>query len=190
MKRISLFVFFALLSTTISAASFAQEFSRTVGGNIYGSVQLVDTLPELDPGIGGGMFFDYRFNEHYSIMLEAFFTTQDGSGRSTGEGDIIALAVPATTFKIYLLNSEKLDGYIGVGVGIYGLTEGSLANTTSGWGLGAQFETGLEYDVTSNLMAGVGGTFRSVGLINTFSGASNATTYMPFTLFGRIGYRF
>lgn len=187
----SLGFLFALV--LISSPSFAYDsyYNKTVGGNVYGSIQLVDTLPEVDLGIGGGMFFDYRFNERFSIMLESFFTTQDGNGRSQAEGSIEMMAIPAITFKVYVLNgTARLDPYFGVGIGFYGITEGSVSNNTGGFGLGAQVEVGVEYGLTENLMVGAGGTYRSVGIINSLSGTANATTYMPYTLFGRIGYRF
>lgn len=186
LKLLTFFFIFCIFTNS----AWAQGYNKTVGSNVYGSIQLVDTLPVLDPGIGGGLFFDYRFNDRFSIMIESFFTTQDGDGRSNGEGNIIALAVPAVTLKIYILNnSSRLEPYFGIGVGLYALTEGNASNNTGGVGLGAQFETGLEFMVAENLMMGVGGTFRSAGLINSLSGNANATTYMPFTLFGRIGYK-
>lgn len=164
---------------------------KTIGGTVYGSIPLVDTLPEVSLGLGGGMFFDYRFNDRYSLMVESFFTTQDGKGRSNGEGSIEFVAIPATTFKIYILSgAHRLSPYFGLGLGFYWLTEGNTVNNTAGFGLGAQAEVGLEFSLATNLMLGVGGTYRSVGLINSLSGRANATTYMPYNLFGRIGYQF
>lgn len=195
--KITFFSFFlSLLALAYSpfALSYddgASSYNKTIGGMILGSIQLVDTLPVVDPGIGGGAFFDYRFNDRFSITVESFFTTQDGTGRSSGEGSIEFLCVPATTFKIYLANADaKIEPYFGIGVGIYYLTEGDVSNSTSGIGIGAQIEVGLDYDIANNLMLGVGGTYRSVGLVNGLTGASNATTFMPYNLFGRIGYRF
>lgn len=181
---------FLFIFCMVSASSFAQGYNKTIGASVYGSIQLVDTLPVVDTGVGGGLFFDYRFNDRFSIMVESYFTSQSGTGRSNGEGNIIALAVPAVTLKLFILNNATtIDPYFGIGVGLYALTEGNASNNTGGFGLGAQIETGLEINIAENLMVGVGGTFRSVGLINSFSGNANATTYMPYTLFGRLGYR-
>lgn len=184
-------ILFFIILLAAGSNVFAQDYNKTIGGTVYGSIPLVDTLPEVSLGIGGGMFFDYRFNERFSIMIESFFTTQDGNGRSNGEGSIEFMALPAVTFKMYVLNNAvNLDPYIGIGVGLYGMTEGSAANSTGGFGMGAQIEVGMEYHVAENLLAGVGGTYRSIGLINSLSGPANATVFMPYTLFGRIGYRF
>lgn len=195
MKTIKIFVisFLTLLifSTNLWARDGGSYYNKTIGGNIYGSIQLADTLPVVDAGLGGGMFFDYRFNDRYSFMIESFFTTQDGDGRSNGEGSIEFVATPAFTFKVYILKGQpRIEPYVGIGVGFYWLTEGSIANSTGGFGIGAQIETGVEYTLAENLMIGAGGTYRSVGLINSLSGNANATTFMPYTLFGRIGYRF
>lgn len=204
-RLVFLSLFFCLAFASVAAAqddygSFGASSSggggamsnpRTVGGTIFGSIQLVDTTPVLDPGIGGGFFFDYRFNERFSVALEAFAVTQDGDGRSRGEGDIEFLGIPTATLKLYFLNGTgKFDPYAGIGVGFYALTEGGISDQSFGVGLGAQVETGLDYLLTDTLLLSVGGTYRSVGLINSLSGAANATTYMPYTLFGRIGYKF
>jgi opacity protein-like surface antigen len=190
----SFFYLILLFLVTISTTSHAYNssgYSRTVGGMVLGSVQLIDTVPVVDLGIGGGMYFDYRFNERFSIELNAFFTTQNGRGQSAAEGSIEFLAIPTTTFKVYILSQEsRFDPYIGIGVGFYSLLEGSVENSSKGFGIGAQIEVGLDYYVTDNLVMGVGGTYRTAGLINQLSGTANATTYIPYTLFGKIGYRF
>lgn len=185
------FVSQAQYEDTVYADSSQVSYAKTIGGTIYGSIQLVDTTPVLDMGIGGGAFFDYRFNEKFSIMVEAFAITQDGSGRSSGEGSIEFMALPAITLKLYVLGNKKvIDPYIGMGTGFYLLTEGSNNNSTKGLGIGAQIEVGIDYSPAENLVFTAGGTYRSVGLINSLSGTANASTYMPYTLFGRIGYRF
>lgn len=190
LKKIST-LFFILFITTPSALAYEPTYLRTIGGTIYGSIQLVDTTPIVDPGIGAGAFFDYRFNQRFSLTTEAFVTFQDGDGASTAEGSILFFALPASTLRLYFLNStSKLDPYLGIGLGLYYLTEGSVNNNSSGFGLGAQVEVGLDYNLSDNFLVTVGGTYRSVGLINSFSGTANASTYMPYTLFGRIGYRF
>ncbi len=181
---------FFFLSTTAMAFDY-MAFNKTVGGNLYGSFQMADTLPVVDFGFGGGIFFDYRFNERFSFMIESVLTFQDGKDRSNGEGSIVFYGVPAFTFKCYVAGGKyRTDPYIGIGVGLYGLTEGSADNNTGGLGLGAQVELGGDYLLTDNFLVGTGATFRSVGIINNLSGNSNATAYVPLTLFGRIGYRF
>lgn len=183
-------IVFSFITTSAHAVDY-MAFNKTVGGNIYGSFQLADTLPVVDAGIGGGVFFDYRFNERFSFMVESVLTFQDGKGRSAGDGGINFFGIPALTFKIYVVGAKyRFDPYVGLGIGLYGLTEGSTENNTGGMGLGAQIEFGTDYLLTDNFLLGAGATFRSVGIINTLSGTSNATAYVPVTLFGRIGYRF
>lgn len=183
-------LFSSLLSSQVLAYN-SSSYNKTIGGMILGNIQLIDSAPNLDLGIGGGMYFDYRFNEKFSITLDAFFTTQDGDGANAAEGSIEFLGIPTSTFKLYLLGSEaRWDPYFGIGVGFYALTEGDVNNATDGYGMGAQVEVGFDYYLTDNLALGTGGTFRTAGLINSLSGNGNATAYIPYTLFGRIGYRF
>ena len=184
------FLVFFHLSPGVAKA-YEPVFNRTLGGSVFGSIQLVDTTPLVDPGIGGGAFFDYRFNHRYSIALEAFVILQDGRGTSAGEGSLNFFGMPTSTIKMYFLNNTTvIDPYFGIGLGLYMLTEGSISNNTFGIGIGAQIEVGVDFNVTDNLLFSVGGAYRSVGLINSFSGPANASTFMPYTLFGRIGYRF
>lgn len=188
------FVFLTLLVPLCAApaVSFASSsYNKTIGANVFGSISLVDTLPEVDLGIGGGAYFDYRLNQRYSLTLEAFAITQDGEGRSAGEGSIEFLGIPTVTFKIYLLAGDsKFDPYAGIGVGFYFITEGTASNNTGGGGLGAQVEVGFDYYLSDRFSIGVGGTFRSIGIINSLGGTANATTYMPYTLLGKLGYHF
>lgn len=190
MKKIS-WLFFCLVCFASSHAQAASTYNKTIGGIVYGSIPLVDTLPNVDLGIGGGAYFDYRMNQRFSVTLEAFAITQDGTSRSNGEGSIEFMGIPTVTFKIYFMDEgSKLDPYAGIGVGFFLLTEGNLSDSTGGAGLGAQVEVGLDYLLNDHLSVGVAGTFRSVGLITKLSGAANATTYMPYTLLGKIGYHF
>ena len=193
--KIQLIIFVLLIAVTGVAhandGSSVAAYNRTFGGTIFGSVQLADTFPLVDPGIGGGVFFDYRFNNRFSVALEAFGITQDGDRASQAEGSIEFLGIPTATVKLYFLGAQsKFDPYIGVGLGFYLLTEGDVENNSFGVGLGAQIETGIDYLVTDTLVFSVGGTYRSVGLLNSLSAPANASTYMPYTLFGRIGYKF
>jgi outer membrane protein W len=190
LKTLCFLCAFFFITTSAKAFDY-MAFNKTVGGNLYGSFQMADTLPVVDFGFGGGIFFDYRFNERFSFMIESVLTFQDGKDRSNGEGSIVFYGVPAFTFKCYVAGGKyRLDPYIGIGVGLYGLTEGSTDNNTGGLGLGAQIELGGDYLLSDNFLVGAGLTFREVGIINSLSGNANATAYMPLMIFGRIGYRF
>lgn len=198
MKQNRLFLIITLFVILFTSSAQADDYytgvdekNKTIGGTIFGSIQLVDTTPVVDPGIGGGLFFDYRFNSRFSITLESFWITQDGTGRSQGEGSVEFLGIPTTTFKYYPIGNQYIvDPYFGIGIGFYALTEGKIKDNSFGMGLGAQIEIGMDYALTNQLSLGVGGTYRSIGMLNSLSGTANATTYMPYTLFGRIGYRF
>lgn len=186
-----------MLLSVLSFSAYAQDgstastFNRTVGASVFGSIQLVDTTPVVDPGVGGGLFFDYRFNQRFSLNLETFVTFQDGSGPSVGEGALMFFGVPTATLKIFLLkNPTKFDPYVGVGLGIYFVTEGNVANDSFGFGIGAQLAVGFDYYLSNRWSLGFEGTYRSIGLINKLSGTANATTFMPYTLLGRVGYHF
>ncbi len=184
-------LFFSLLATAAQAQDAPAGFSRTIGANLYGSIPLVDTLPVVDPGIGGGVYFDYRFNQRFSLTIEAFSIVQDGTGPSGGEGSLLFFGVPTGTLKIYLLKTtSKFDPYVGLGLGLYFLSEGNVSNSSFGVGLGAQIEVGFDYYLSDSFSVGVAGTYRAVGLINKLSGTANATTYMPYTLLGKFGYHF
>lgn len=191
LRSFAVFLAVIFLFLSFSVRAYEPAYNRTVGGMIYGSVQLVDTLPIVDVGIGGGAFFDYRFNQRFSFQVESFIILQDGDRASLAEKGIEFFAMPAGTLKIYpFKNAQRFDPYFGLGLGLYMLTEGDISNNTFGLGVGAQIETGIDFNLADNLLLGVGGTYRSVGLLNSLSGTANASTYMPYTLFGRIGYRF
>ncbi len=186
-----LFLFITLLAKNSFADEYGVNNPNTVGLSIYGNFQLVDTLPNLDPGIGGGFYWDYRFNDRFSFQLEAFAITQNGEDVSSGEDHIEFFGFPISLFKLYVLEKKyRFDPYIGTGVGLYWLTEGDIENDTGGLGLGAQIETACDYNIEENLVATIGGTYRSVGLINSLEGTAVASTFMSYTFFGRIGYRF
>lgn len=186
-------IFCLFLSVPTASAQYYESSSlpHTVGATVYGSFQLVETDPLVSPGIGGGLYWDYRANDRFSLQLEAFVITQDGRDSSSGEGSIEFFGMPTTTFKLYVMGKQyRFDPYIGAGVGFYWLTEGSAGDDSGGLGLGAQIELGVDYHLHDNLVVTAGGTYRSIGLINSLDGANNAGVYMPYTLFGRIGYRF
>ncbi len=192
LKSLSLVLLAIILLVTPTAN--AQEgafYSRTVGLSLLGSLTPVSTLPEVGFGIGAGIFFDYRFNERFSLENEAFFTTQDGSGRSVNENSLRFFAIPATTVKLYILSQSKIEPYIGLGVGIYGLSEGDVTtNDSGGFGLGAHLKAGVEYALADNFMAGLGLTYRSVGIISSLGNNANASTFMPIMISATAGYRF
>lgn len=167
--------------------------NRTIGLLGIGNIQLLNSIPQLDPGPGGGAYFDYRFNQRFSITLDAWATTQNGNGPSSGEGDIELLGIPTFTIKLYLSNDEssRFDPFAGIGIGAYALTEGSISNGTSGVGLGAHIDVGFDYHFNDLITAGFSGIFRSTALItNLNSSGNNALAMIPFSLVTRVGFHF
>jgi hypothetical protein len=181
----------AVLSSLLLAprADARQGFAVGVGpaGNIY----LIDTVPVMDPGIGGHVFFDYRFAEQFSFTTSFLITTQNGTNVSKGDNGMLFLGMPTFDFKYYFLkNDPKFDPYAAVGVGLYWLTEGSVGNSTGGVGLGAQLGLGFDYYFTDVVSAGFEGLFRSIGLITNFGTPSASTAIFPFSLLGNVAFHF
>ena len=187
-KFLVLLAFISALSLTPRAEA-RQGFAVGLGpaGNIF----LIDTIPVLDPGFGGYVFFNYRFAEQFSFETSFLITTQDGTNVSKGDNGILFLGMPTFDFKYYFLkNDPKFDPYAAVGVGLYWLTEGSVGNSTGGVGLGAQLGLGFDYYVTDVVSVGFEGLFRSIGLITNFGTPSASTAIFPFSLLGNVAFHF
>lgn len=187
-KIIYLFLFLCLLSTN----SFARSSHKlTVGAMAMGNIQLLDVNPEIDPGPGGGLYFDYRFNQRFSFTLDAWATIHDGTASSEGDGGIAILGIPTGTIKMYFSDDEsgKWDPYAGLGIGAYAIT-GSDAGGANGLGLGAQIEIGCDYLISDAFSVGLAGVFRSAGIITGLSGNNTATAIIPFSLTAKAGYHF
>ena len=105
MKKIFLVILFLLASST----SFARPAKDiTLGLMGMGNIQLVETKTNLDPGPGGGVYFDYRFNQRFSMTVDMWATTHDGTGRSDDDNSIQILGIPTATIKLYLLDYSLL----------------------------------------------------------------------------------
>jgi outer membrane protein W len=157
-----------------------------------GNIQLVETQTDLDPGPGGGVFFDYRFNQRFSLTVDMWATTHDGTGGSDGDDSIQILGIPNATIKMYFMDDEtsKWDPYAGFGVGAYATTEGSRANGTNGVGLGARIDVGFDYHLTEVISIGFAGVFHSAGIINSLDGGTGSSeAIIPFSLIGKLGFR-
>lgn len=186
-----LLTFILGISQTAKAEYSALSRPHTAGLTFYGNFQLIDTQPELKPGLGGGFWWDYRFNDRFSFQMEIFIITQKGKDTSSAENNIELIGIPTTTLKLYVLNRQySFDPYVGAGLGVYWLNEGSVDNDTGGMGIGAQIELGSDYHFTDSFMGSLGVTYRSVGLINSLDGPANGSAYMTLSVFGRLGYRF
>ncbi|MBI4412297.1 MAG: outer membrane beta-barrel protein [Deltaproteobacteria bacterium] len=189
-----------VVSLTVFAVAFGSPaFARssknmTIGIMAMGNIQLIDTIPDIDPGPGGGVYFDYRFNQRFSITIDAWATTHGGNGPSNGDEGIEFLGIPTFTIKLYFMDDEgnKWDPFAGLGLGVFALSEGSVENSTNGIGLGGQLEVGFDYHFTNVISAGFSGVFRSAAIITSLenTGGNNSSGMIPFSLVGRVGFHF
>lgn len=189
-KIIFLFVVFLLLSHVTHARP---SKNKTLGVMGMGNIQLLNSIPQLDPGPGGGAYFDYRFNQRFAVMVDAWATTHDGGGPSENENSVQILGIPTFTIKLYFMDDEasRFDPYAGIGIGAYALTEGNVENGSNGIGLGAHIDVGFDYQFTEVLSAGFSGVFRSTALIaNLNSSGNNTLAMIPFSLVTRLGFHF
>lgn len=171
------------------ASSAAGNYSIGLGpvGNIY----VVDSRPELDPGVGGYVYFDYRWSPQFSTQFGVIVTTQDGTGISNGDNGIEFLGIPTFDLKFYLMSEpSRWDPYGLIGMGVYAITEGSASNGTVAVGIGANLGLGTDYYVTERFSIGLAAVFRSIGLIDSVSGSNNGTALFPFSMMGNVAYHF
>ncbi|EKD42278.1 MAG: hypothetical protein ACD_73C00227G0001 [uncultured bacterium] len=185
-------LFLVSLFCLLSSTSFARSTHNiSVGVMGMGNIQLLDVNPEINIGPGGGMYFDYRFNQRFSLTLDAWGTIHSGTGASSGDGGIALLGIPTATIKMYFMDDEasKWDPYAGLGIGAYAIT-GSDAVGANGLGLGAQIEVGFDYLISDSFSVGFAGVFRSAGIITGLSGNNSATAIIPFSLAGKAAYHF
>ena len=192
MKR-TLLVLTLIASVSISsnaiAGSSGGNFSVGLGpvGNIY----VVDSNPQLDPGVGGYVYFDYRWSPQFSTQLGVVVTTQDGSGISNGDNGIEFLGIPTFDLKFYIFSDpSRWDPYGLIGMGVYAVTEGTNKNGTTAVGIGANLGLGCDFYVTEAISVGLAGMFRSIGLIDSTNGANNGTSLFPFSMMGNVAYHF
>lgn len=190
MKKTAGWIFLiAILALFSKTAEARQGFAVGVGpvGNIF----LIDTLPIMDPGLGGHVFFQYRFQEQLAFETTFMMTTQDGNDTVSSEGGILFLGMPTVDIKYYFLkNDPKFDPFVSTGLGLYWLTEGKLSNNTGGFGLGSQLGLGFDYYVTDTISVGFQGTFRPIALITNLGTPSGSTAIFPYSLMGNVAFHF
>lgn len=192
MKKITILAALALIGLWESPVQARQGF--TIGLGPVGNIYLIDTVPVMDPGVGGSMFFQYRFHEQIAFETTFLMSVQDGDSNGTGPKDdtgILFLGMPVFDIKLYLFSGEpRWDPYLATGLGVYWLTEGRLGNSTGGVGLGAQIGTGFDYYLADFVSLGFQGVFRSVALITNLGTPSASTSVFPFSLMGNVAFHF
>lgn len=171
MKKIFSFTLFFLL-ILFSSKSWARP-TIAIGAFGGGSFQLVNTFPDLDPGTGGGISFEYRFNQHWGIETALSVFDYDGKGGSQGDSGILLLNVPDVKLKFYFFSQEhKIDPYVSAGLGLSVLTDGRLHDNSGGVGLGANVALGSDFYINHWVSFGIETEFRSIGLIRSNSQSS------------------
>lgn len=178
-----------VISTSIFAASSAGNFS--VGLGPVGNIFAVDSNPDLDPGVGGYVYFDYRWSPQFSTQVGVMVTTEDGTGISNGDNGIEFLGIPTFDLKFYLLSTpSRWDPYGLIGMGFYAVSEGSVNNGTVAVGIGADIGIGTDFYITEQFSFGLSAIFRSIGLIDSIDGPNNGTAAFPVSLMGNLAYHF
>jgi len=188
MKK-TIIVLSILFITLVCAKAHAQYYTFGIGpvGNIFA----VDTSPELDPGIGGLIFFDYRWSPQLSTQISIIVTTEDGKSANNGDDGIEFLGIPTFDIKYYLVSSvSRWDPYVLVGVGLYALSEGTRVDGTPAFGVGSNVGLGCDYYFNDRWSAGLTASFRSIALIDSTSGNNNGRAIFPVSLTGNIAYHF
>ncbi len=186
-KKIALaFLIVSLFFLNGKSAHARQGFS--LGAMGLGNFFLTNGGPNLDIGPGGGLLFDYRFNQRWSIETDLFFSFHDGEGNNAGDNNMILLGVPSIELKFYLRGQEaKIDPYVLAGLGFYVLTEGSVKNNSGGFGLGGNIGIGSDFYVLDRLSLGIAIKFRPIALIQ---GNSASAGLINLGAIGNIAWHF
>lgn len=189
-KRLAFFIFCVM---TVGAFSLHAQDRRgfAVGMGPVGNIYLIDTIPIMDPGIGGYTFFQYRFAEQLAFQAGFMITTQGGANVSANDDSILFLGMPTLDLKFYFLSGQPdLDPFVSLGTGFYILTEGDVSNNSGGVGVGANLGVGLDYYITSVISLGFEGVFRTIGIISDLGTPSNSTAIFPYSLMGNVAFHF
>lgn len=191
MKRIFVLASIILMASISYAHAEASAGNFSVGLGPMGNVYVVDTNPELDPGVGGYIYFDYRWSPQFSTQFGVLVTDQDGTGISKGNNDIVLLGIPTFDLKFYILSTpNRWDPYALIGMGVYAIAEGSARSGGTAVGIGANLGLGTDYYVTEKFSFGLAAIFRSIGLIDSTTGPNNGKALFPFSMMGNVAYHF
>ncbi len=191
MKKLGGIMFVALMLVVLAPLRSEARQGFAVGVGPIGNIYLIDTLPILSPGVGGHVFFQYRFHEQMAFETTFMMSSQDGANVSSPEGGILFLGMPTLDIKYFFFKDDpKFDPYVGTGIGLYWLTEGKVSNSTGGIGLGAQIDLGVDYYVTDVISVGFQGTFRPIAVITSLGTPSASTAIFPYTLAGNVAFHF
>lgn len=157
----------------------------TIGIGPVGNVYFTNHRPDLSPGVGALVYFDYRWSPELSTTASVMMLLQSGRNLDSVENNIVLLGIPTFDLKYYFVtNPSRWDPYASVGIGYYVVTSGSVGRGVAS-GLGAQAGAGLDYYLSSKVSFGLAAYFRSLALLG-----SGATGTFPVSLLGNFGYHF
>lgn len=188
-KKMAILIVLLITLLISTKKAYAQYYTFGIGpvGNIF----VVDTSPELDPGVGGYFFFDYRWSPQLSTQVSIIVTTEDGRGPDQGDRGIEFLGIPTFDIKYYLISSvSRWDPYLMIGIGFYAISEGTRSNGTFAVGVGANAGIGCDFYFNDRWSTGITASFRSIGLIDSTKGPNNGKANFPVSLAGNIAYHF
>jgi hypothetical protein len=187
MKRILCFFSFISSLVIFTSPVFARH-SMALSGFGGGNFQIVNTFPDLDLGAGGGIAFEYRFNQHWGLQTSLSVFDHNGSGAQKGDNGILVLNVPSIDLKYYLLGDEKrIDPFLRAGLGLTVLTGGNVSNNSGGAGMAAQIGIGSDFYLNDAFSLGVEVQFKTAGIIRGNS-QSSAMIFLP--VLGNFTYHF
>lgn len=176
-----------LILTLFAQTSFA-KVGPSVGLMALGNFFLTESQPDLKIGPGGGLLFDYRFNQHWSVETDLFFSLHSGKGTFTGDKNIYLIGAPTFELKFYPRSRENsLDPYLLAGFGVYVLTEGTLDQNRGGVGVGGNFGMGVDFYLLERLSLGLAAKFRPIAVIQ---GNSQSTGLINFGMIGNLIWHF
>ena len=193
MKKIYAIALVALLSSAgLNAKSNSSEGRNvnsagnyTIGLGPVGNFYLTHRHPEMDPGLGAVIYFDYRWSPELSTTVTVMMLSQDGTSSDVGQNSIVFMGIPTFDIHYYFItNPSRWDPYALIGVGYYAVTHGSAGNGVAS-GLGANVGGGADYYITSKISFGLNAQFHSIALLG-----NGSTGSFPISLDGRFGFHF
>lgn len=192
MRQVKVWVLLFLIGIgTLLAAPVEARRGFAIGLGPLGNIYVIDTVPVMDPGIGGYTYFGYRFIEQLAFQAGFLITTQGGTNVSAADNGILFLGMPTLDLKYYFLTGEPaFDPYVSIGTGFYILTEGNISNDTGGVGVGANLGLGVDYYLSERISIGLEGVFRTIGIISDLGTPSNSRAIFPYSLMANIAFHF
>jgi hypothetical protein len=181
-----------VLATYFFLILYADPLFARVGPSVgmmgMGNFFLTNSQPDLKIGPGGGLLFDYRFNQRWSVETDLFVSLHSGEGAFAGDKDIFLIGAPTFELKFYLRGQENnIDPYLLAGFGVYVLTEGTLDQNLGGVGVGGNFGLGVDFYLLERLSLGLAAKFRPIAVIQ---GNSQSTGLINFGMIGNLIWHF